>query len=195
MEIPLNQNTAPLAGRSSEANRCPLDRAKSISRLVSDEALAGERLGRLTDKVADALLSANLLAVRLPQSEGGLSGTGVDLFEATEEIARADGSAGWCMLISNAVGTFIHTGADPKSRREIFGNGPVACWATLLPKAKSVEPKPVFGSRAIFPGAPAARSLAGSSLPSRSPIARGNNGFVPISFPRRMWTSRKVRGT
>ena len=60
-------------------------------------------------------------------------------FEATEEIARADGSAGWCMLISNAVGTFVHTGADSKARREVFGNGPVACWATLLPKAKSVE--------------------------------------------------------
>jgi alkylation response protein AidB-like acyl-CoA dehydrogenase len=117
----------------------PLDRARAISRLIDEEALAGERLGRLTDKVVAALLKANLFSIRLPQEDGGLGGTGVELFEATEEIARADGSAGWCMLISNAVGTFVHTGADLKARREVFGNGPVACWATLLPKAKSAE--------------------------------------------------------
>ncbi|MBV9685676.1 MAG: hypothetical protein JO096_00485 [Alphaproteobacteria bacterium] len=43
------------------------------------------------------------------------------------------------MLISNAVSTFVHTGANSTGRREVFGNGPVACWATLLPKAKSAE--------------------------------------------------------
>jgi len=85
------------------------------------------------------LLDANLFSVRLPQADGGLGGTGADLFEAAEEIARADGSAGWCMLISNAVSTFVHSGASAKARCEVFGEGPVACWATLLPKAKSVE--------------------------------------------------------
>jgi alkylation response protein AidB-like acyl-CoA dehydrogenase len=79
-----------------------------------------------------------------PQADGGLGGTGVELFEATEEIARADGSAGWCMLISNAISTFVHKGATAKALREVFGNGPVACWATLLPKAKSVEVKGGF---------------------------------------------------
>jgi indole-3-acetate monooxygenase len=117
----------------------PLDRAKAVSALISAEALASERLGRLTDKVAAALLEANLFSIRLPQDDGGSGGNGVELFEATEEIARADGSAGWCMLISNGVATFIHSGVDSRARCEIFGNGPVACWATLLPKAKSVE--------------------------------------------------------
>ena len=49
-----------------------------------------------------------------------------------------DGSAGWCMLISNTGSTFVHIGAGVKARREVFGNGPVACWGTLLPKARSV---------------------------------------------------------
>jgi len=124
---------------TTSAHSSPLDRAKAISGLISEEALASERRGRLSDKVTTALLDANLLSIRLPREDGGLGGTGVDLFEATEEIARADGSAGWCMLISNAVSTFVHSGADPRARCEIFGNGPVACWATLLPKAKSVE--------------------------------------------------------
>ena len=117
----------------------PLDRAKAISALISAEALASERLGRLTDKVAAAMLDANLFSIRLPISAGGLSGTGVELFEATEEIARADGSAGWCVLISNTANTFVHTGTGIAAHREVFGHGPVACCGSLLPKATSVE--------------------------------------------------------
>src|SRR5215469_1394841 len=162
----------------------PLDRAKAISALIREEALASERLGRLTDNVATAMLNANLFSIRLPYSDGGLGGTGVELFEATEEIARADGSAGWCMLISNAVGTFVHIGADPKARCEIFGDGPVACWATLLPKAISVEVKGGFRVSGNF-----------SWGSSRSLIAATGNGFAPIWFPRRMSRSRRVRGT
>lgn len=138
MSLRIDQGLSAQDGRTINASPRPRDRARAISGLVSKEALAGERLGRLTDRVATALLDANLFSIRLPQEDGGLDGTGVDLFEATEEIARADGSAGWCMLISNAVGTFVHIGADRNTRREIFGNGPVACWATLLPKARSV---------------------------------------------------------
>ena len=139
MDTRLDQSSTRGDHSTTSAGRCPLDLAKTISGLVSEDALAGERLGRLTDRVATAMLGANLFSIRLPQADGGLGGTGVDLFEATEEIARADGSAGWCMLISNSVSTFVHNGADPRARREIFGNGPVACWGTLLPKAKSVE--------------------------------------------------------
>jgi alkylation response protein AidB-like acyl-CoA dehydrogenase len=122
----------------------PLRRAKAISGLISEEALASERLGRLTDKVAAALMDANLCSIRVPQADGGLGGTGVDLFEAAEEIARADGSAGWCMGICNAVNAFVHKGAPAEARREVFGNGPAACWATLLPKANSVEEQGAF---------------------------------------------------
>src|SRR5580704_6698964 len=141
MSSRLDEDAVAVGGPMTVACARPLDRAKAISGLVSDEALASERLGRLTDKVAAALLDANLFSIRLPQADGGLGGTGVELFEATEEIARADGSAGWCMLISNAISTFVHKGATAKALREVFGNGPVACWATLLPKEKSVEVK------------------------------------------------------
>ena len=122
----------------------PLDRAKAISGLISEEALVSERLGRLTDRTAKALLDANLFSILVPAADGGLGGTGVDLFAAVEEIARADGSAGWCVAISNAISGFVHKGAAAKSRNEVFGNGPVACWVTLLPKAVSVEAKGGF---------------------------------------------------
>src|SRR6516165_9905563 len=152
MNIFSGDHTVATDCEAVSAHSCPLDRAKAISGLISEQALASERLGRLTDKVAAALLDANLFSIRLRREDGGLGGTGVDLFEATEEIAHADGSAGWCMLISNAVSTFVHSGADPRARCEIFDNGPVACWATLLPKAKSVETDGGFRVSGNFAG-------------------------------------------
>jgi len=80
-----------------------------------------------------------LFSILLPEADGGLGGTGVELFEAVEEIARADGSAGWCAAISNAISSFVYKGATARARHEVFGDGPVAFWATLLPKATSVE--------------------------------------------------------
>ena len=114
------------------AHDSPLCRARTISGLISEEALASERLGRLTDKVAAALMDANLCSIRLPQADGGLGGTGEDLFEAAEEIARADGSAGWCMAICNAVNTFVHKGVPAGGPTERCSEtGPAACWATV----------------------------------------------------------------
>jgi alkylation response protein AidB-like acyl-CoA dehydrogenase len=126
-------------GEMAVAGSRPPDCARAISGLIAEEALASERLGRLTDKVAAAMLDANLFSIRLPPEDGGLGGTGVELFKAVEEISHADGSAGWNIAISNAVNTFVHKGAAAEMRREVFGNGAVACWATLLPKANSTE--------------------------------------------------------
>jgi indole-3-acetate monooxygenase len=86
------------------------------------------------------LLNADLFSIWVPEVHGGLGGTGMELFEGADEIARADGSAGWCVAISS----FVYKGAAARAREEVFGDGPVACWATLLPKATSVEVKDGF---------------------------------------------------
>src|SRR5215472_10321724 len=133
------ENAAAVLGKTAFPHPSPLDRAKAISGLIDAEALAAERLGRLTDSVAAIMLDANLFSILLPEADGGLGGTGVELFEAVEEIGRADGSAGWCAAISNAISSFVYKGATARARHEVFGDGPVAFWATLLPKATSVE--------------------------------------------------------
>jgi indole-3-acetate monooxygenase len=116
----------------------PLDRAKKLGALLSGAALEAERLARLTDTVASALLHANLFSILVPASDGGLGGSRVDLFETVEEIARADGSVGWCVALCNGINASVHAGASPSARKEVFGGGPVACWGSLLPKATSV---------------------------------------------------------
>lgn len=118
-----------------------VDRAKAISEVIREEALAGERMGRLTDRAADAILSQNLCSIMVPREAGGLGASRVAFFEATEEIARADGSAGWCVGLCNGINVFIHRGATPGLRQEVFGAGPVSCWASLLPRGRSA-PEP-----------------------------------------------------
>jgi hypothetical protein len=78
-----NAGQADSAGRKTSVVRTsPLGRAKAISGLISEEALASERLGRLTDKVAAALLNADLFSIWVPEVHGGLGGTGMELFES-----------------------------------------------------------------------------------------------------------------
>jgi hypothetical protein len=64
-----------VGGNLTVAHARPLGRATAISGLISEEALASERLGRLTDKVAAALLDANLFSILVPEADGGLGGT------------------------------------------------------------------------------------------------------------------------
>jgi alkylation response protein AidB-like acyl-CoA dehydrogenase len=128
----------------------PLDRARSIGGVVRDEALAGERLGRLTDRTAEAILAANLCSIVVPAEAGGLGASRVALFEATEEIARADGSAGWCVGLCNGVNAGVHRAGTPELRREVFGAGPVSCWGSLLPRGRAEREGDGFRLRGAF---------------------------------------------
>ena len=180
----------------------PLSRAKAISGLISEEALASERLGRLTEKVAAALMDANLCSIRLPKADGGLGGTGKDLFEAAEEIARADGSAGWCMAICNAVNAFVHKGAPAEARREVFGSGPAACWATLLPKATSVDQQGGFCVSGHFSYGSSSSFSRWVMVPARLTERDGKQWFRAHILPKEdvhiredSWDAMGLRGT
>ncbi len=194
--------TISVGGEMAVAHTRPLDRARAISDLISEEALASERLGRLTDKVAAALLDANLLSIRLPQADGGLGGTGVELFEAAEEISRADGSAGWCLAICNAVSGFVHKGAAANAHREVFGNGPVACWATLLPKGISVEEKGGFRVSGNFSWGSGSSLSRWVMVPARLEDRDGQQWFRAHLLPKEdteikegSWDVMGLRGT
>lgn len=117
--------------------RSPVERARAISGVLRSEALAGEKLGRLTDAAAEAILSHNLCSTMVPPEAGGLGASRLAFFEATEAVARADGSAAWCVGLCNGVNVFVHRGASAELRQEVFGAGPVSCWASLLPRGRS----------------------------------------------------------
>jgi len=127
-----------------------LERAASLDGLISEQAAAAERLGRLTDEVGAALLDARLLSILLPENGGGLGGTRRDYFDAVEAVARADGSAGWCVSVCNAINLTLFLGLPPEGRDEVFGAGPTSCWASLIPRATATPE--AGGFRVSCPG-------------------------------------------
>lgn len=125
------------AGTLRSADPSPVARARAIRQLLQDDAPESENLGRPTDEVAGAILAQNLCSVVVPVASGGLGASRTELFEAVEEVARGDGSAGWCVAVCNGNNAFIDRGASSMLREEVFGSGPVSCWASLLPKGRS----------------------------------------------------------
>jgi alkylation response protein AidB-like acyl-CoA dehydrogenase len=117
------------------ARQGPLERAMALQSLISGEAQAGERLGRLTDRVGAALLDAGLISILVPERLGGLGASRHDFFDAVEAIAFADGSAGWCASVCNAVSQALLRGLPSAGREELFGHGPFSCWTSLQPRA------------------------------------------------------------
>jgi indole-3-acetate monooxygenase len=77
----------------------PLERAKGLYDLINGEAGGSELAGRLTDHAAQALLDANLFSILVARSNGGLEAGRAEFFETVETIAKADGSAGWCLSV------------------------------------------------------------------------------------------------
>jgi alkylation response protein AidB-like acyl-CoA dehydrogenase len=105
------------------SERC-LEAACRAARVAEAEAAESERGRRLTDAVVEALRKERLYALMVPAALGGDESDLVTALRVSRELARADGSTGWCfmaqMLWSAAVGAY----AGDSAVAEIFGNGP-----------------------------------------------------------------------
>lgn len=108
----------------AQASPVPIDwlaRAREVSPIARAEALASERAGTLTEPVVEALGRAGLFGIAVPSElGGGEQGFGVQL-DVFEELARADGSAGWCLMACATASAFAGAYCAPDAAREMFG--------------------------------------------------------------------------
>lgn len=88
-----------------------LERARSLTPLVSERAAECEAARRLVDEVFDAIHEAGLTRLLLHESLGGLGMDPITTFEAIEAVSAADGSAGWVSMILN--GGLMASWLDP----------------------------------------------------------------------------------
>ena len=99
-----------------------LDRAKRIAPLVRAEARHSETIGTMTPKVVAAMKEAGLFWMLVPESAGGFGAPMADCMSAWEEIAAADGSAGWS-LMANSTGTAAaYAYCSAEAVTEMFGS-------------------------------------------------------------------------
>lgn len=102
----------------------PLATARDLFALISASSDQIERDRRLPEPVVAALKRSGLFRLCVPKSLGGLESPPTEMIEAIAEIARADGSAGWCVAIGATSG--LLSGYLPEAdAREIYGRDPL----------------------------------------------------------------------
>jgi alkylation response protein AidB-like acyl-CoA dehydrogenase len=101
-----------------------LARARSISGIVSDEAAEGQARAQLTDVVIQALVESELPWALVPRELGGAGCVhAVEIMDAIEEIAFADGSAGWVIMAASFGNGMIAAVMDPETAGSMVGPG------------------------------------------------------------------------
>jgi len=96
-----------------------LDRARALKPLIQAHAEFGDHNGHLHHDVVRALKDARLYALLLPAAYGGLELPLLELQQVFDEVAAADGSTGWCLMIgagSNGFSAWL----PPDGARELF---------------------------------------------------------------------------
>jgi alkylation response protein AidB-like acyl-CoA dehydrogenase len=104
----------------------PVLRARDLTPAIVAAADETERLRRIPEPLLDQLHDARLFRMLYPRSVGGDEVEPANYIEAVGELARADGSVGWCVSIANSIGLFAPY-LDLEAARTVFGDKRATC--------------------------------------------------------------------
>ena len=104
----------------------PVRRARDLASAIGGAADEIERTRRITEPLLEELHAARLFRMLYPRSVGGDEVEPAIYIEAVGELARADGSVGWCVSIANSIGLFAPY-LDLGSARTVFGPPRAIC--------------------------------------------------------------------
>ncbi|NGN39884.1 acyl-CoA dehydrogenase [Mesorhizobium sp. CGMCC 1.15528] len=99
-------------------------RVESILPAIEAAAEESEQLNRLADGTFKLLQDAGLYSMMMPKEVGGAELSHVDAMRLGERVAWAHGSAGWCVIVNNAVGGVMSLFVSDKGASDIFAHGP-----------------------------------------------------------------------
>jgi alkylation response protein AidB-like acyl-CoA dehydrogenase len=97
---------------------------RTLEPLIRQHADESEANRRLSQPVVRAMAEAGLFRMWVPQALGGLEVPPLTLYQVIEEVARLDGSAGWCLMIGAAsviTGAFV----TDQAAEEMFSRDPL----------------------------------------------------------------------
>jgi alkylation response protein AidB-like acyl-CoA dehydrogenase len=99
-----------------------LEAARDLFDLVDRNARAAGS-DPVPQATVDALTEAGLHAVMTPKAVGGGETSVVEAIDVFAEIARADGSAGWCLMANAATIAFFGAWAPDEFAKMLFADG------------------------------------------------------------------------
>ena len=111
----------------NDMNRAnPTTRARELAPAIAANADEAERTRRIPEPLLEELHAARLFRLLYPRSVGGDEVEPAIYIEAVGELARADGSVGWCVSIANSIGLFAPY-LDLEAARTVFGDPRATC--------------------------------------------------------------------
>ena len=114
-----------------------LDAARRLEPLVASLRDGFDKERRLPPELVDAIGGAGLFSMWLPRALGGPELPPISFLEVIEELARQDGSVGWCTVIPAGYGR-LAGGMPQETAGDIFGSGRAVLVGTLNPAGKAV---------------------------------------------------------
>jgi indole-3-acetate monooxygenase len=104
----------------------PVMRARELAPAIAESAEEIERARRITEPLLGKLYKSRLFRMLYPRSVGGDEVEPAIYIEAVGELARADGSVGWCVSIANSTGLFAPY-LDLEPACKVFGDPRAIC--------------------------------------------------------------------
>src|SRR5207253_4904101 len=113
-------------------------RAREVAAVIAPLAPRIEAERRLPAEAVRALVDANLFKLVVPKRYGGEEASVATLLAVIEEIARADGSAGWCVMI-NASSGLMSAFVDDAVAREIYAPRDAITCGVFAPMGRATK--------------------------------------------------------
>src|SRR5712692_5892450 len=123
---------------TAPATTSPLEMARALAPRIREQAAEIETARQLPADLVMDLANAGLFRMALPESEGGLGADIITTLRVIEEVARADGSTGWCLAMG--INSFRQSAQfEPDVRRKLFHSDPVGVSAgSANPRGRAV---------------------------------------------------------
>src|SRR5215207_2490305 len=123
---------------AAQAVATPLDVARALAPRIRARAYEIEAGRQLPPDLVLEIADARLFKVAVSEADGGLGADIMTTLQVIEEVARADGSTGWCLAMG--INTFRQSAQlAPEVRREIFFSDPVGVSAgSANPRGRAV---------------------------------------------------------
>lgn len=154
----------------------PLSAARALGPRIRELAPEIERERRLPQALVDELLKAGLFHLLLPRSLGGPEGDPVTAARVVEEVASADASAGWCVMLAHQTSSFAGFVLESEARAIWGGGGIVAGTARPIGRAT-----------------PAREQVDGYIVSGRWPFASGSTHATWFSAECTVYDGDEVR--
>ena len=110
-------------GNGSDPGSAAIASARALAGVIAAAAPATEEARRVPPALVQEIARAGLFRMLVPREVGGLEVEPRVLLDVIEEVARADGSAGWALMIGATTGVIAAYLPDTAAR-EIFAAAP-----------------------------------------------------------------------